>query len=109
MEWYPYQTWRKTDKLLFESWKTKATNTTARHLIDDAKDITNLKKINACICKYYKNLFKRNVSKSDSERESFLNNIALPNLICESESEITEKYLITAFKSMPNPQMYAQK
>ena len=86
--------------------KQKAINTIVRHLIDDGKDITNLKEINACICKFYKNLFKKNVSKSDSEKKSFLDSIALPNLtsnksfdICESE--ITEKDLITALKSMP--------
>ena len=83
----------------------KAINTTVRHLIDDDKDITDLKEINACICKFYKNLFKKNVSKSDSEKKSFLDSIALPNLTSKSfdicESEITEKDLITALKSMP--------
>ena len=69
------------------------------------KDITYHKEINACICKFYKNLFKKNVYKSDSEKKSFLNSIALPNLTSKSfdicESEITEKDLITALKSMP--------
>ena len=86
--------------------KQKAINTTVRHLIDDGKDITDLKEINACICKFYKNLFKKNVSKSDSEKKSFLDSIALPNLTSKSfdicESEITEKDLITALKSIPN-------
>ena len=85
--------------------KQKAINTTVRHLIDDGKDITDLKEINACICKFYKNLFKKNVSKSDSEKKSFLDSIALPNLNSKSfdicESEFTEKDLITALKSMP--------
>ena len=58
--------------------KQKAINTTVRHLIGNDKDITDPKEINVCICKFYKNLFKNNVSKSDSERESFLNSIALP-------------------------------
>ena len=82
----------------------KAINITVKHLVDNDKDITDLKEINACICKFYKNLFKNNVSKSDSERESFLNSIALPNLNSKSfdicESEITEKDVITALKSM---------
>ena len=86
--------------------KQKAINTTVRYLIDDGKDITDLKEINTCICKFYKNLFKKNVSKSDSERESFLNSIALPNLNSKSfdicEREITGEDLITALKSMPN-------
>ena len=60
--------------------------------------------INACIYKFYKNLFKNNVSKSNSERESFLNSMALPNLNSKSfdtcESEITEKDLINALKSL---------
>ena len=47
-----------------------------------------------------------NVSKSDSGRESFLNSIVLPNLNSKSpnicQREITEKYLVTAPKSMPN-------
>ena len=45
-------------------------------------------------------------SKSDSGGESFLNSIALPNLNSKSfdiwESEIKEKDLITALKSVPN-------
>ena len=84
----------------------KAINTTVRHLIDDDKDITDLKEINAYICKFYKNLFKKNVFKLDSEKESLLNSIALPNLSSKSfnirKSEITEKDLITALNSMPN-------
>ena len=55
-------------------------NTTVRHLIDDGKDITDLKEINACVCKFYKNFFKKNISKSDSEKKSFLDSITLPNL-----------------------------
>ena len=61
---------------------------------------------NACVCKFCKKLFKKNVSKSDPEKESFLNSIALTNLTSKSfdicESEIAEKDLITALKSMPN-------
>ena len=76
--------------------KLKAINTTVTHLIDDAKDITDLKEINTCICKFYKNLFKGNICKLDSERESFFNSIAL------REYAVTEKDLITVLKSMPN-------
>ena len=99
-------TWSKTNKVLFEFEEQKAINAIVRHLIDDIKDITDVKKINACICKFYKNIFRTNVSKSDLERESLLNSIGLPNLnskcvdICESE--ITEKVLITALKVMLN-------
>ena len=75
-----WTTWRITVKILFESWKTKVINATVRHLLDDARDITNLKEIYACMYKFYKNLFKKNVSKSNSEREWFLNSITLPNL-----------------------------
>ena len=86
--------------------KQKAINTTVRNLIDDGKDITDLKEINACICKFYKNLFKKNVSKLDSEKKLFLDSFALPNLTSKSfdmcESEITEKDLTTALKSIPN-------
>ena len=100
-----YQHGEKPTKFFLNLEKQKAINTTVRHLIDNDKDITDLKGINACICKFYKILFKNNVSKSDSERASFLNSIALPNLSSKSfdvcESEITEKDLITALKSMP--------
>ena len=78
-------------KFLLNPERQKAINTTVRHLIDDTKDITDLKEINTRISKFYKNLFKKNISKSDSERKLFLNSIALPNLnsksfeICESE------------------------
>ena len=102
-EWYQHG--EKPTKFLLNLEKQKAINTTVRHLIDDGKDITDLKEINACICKFYKNLFKKNVSKSDSEKKSFLDSIALPNLTSKSfdicESEITEKDLITTLKSMP--------
>ena len=103
-EWYQHG--EKPTKLFLNLEKQKAINTTVRHLIDDAKDITNIKEIDVCICKCNKNLFKKNVSKSGLERESFLNSIALPNLKSKSfdlcESEITEKDLITALESMPN-------
>ena len=98
-------TWRKTDKVHFESWKTKRYKYNSKTL-DDTKDIIYHKEVNACIRKFYKNLFKKNVSKSDSEKKSFLNSIALPNLnskifkICESK--ITEKDLIPVLKIMPN-------
>ena len=86
--------------------KQKAIHATVRNLIYDAKDITDLKEINACICKFYEKLFKNNVSKSDLERESLLNGIVLPNLNSKSfdicESKIIEKYLITVLKIMPN-------
>ena len=97
---------RKTDKFFLNLEKQNAINTTVTPLIDDAKDITDLKEINACICKFYKNLFKKNASELDLERDSFLNSTALPNLSSKSvyirEGEITEKDLITALKRMPN-------
>ena len=101
-----YQHGEKPTKIFLNLEIQKAMNTAIRHLIDDDKEITDLKQINVCIYKFYKNLFKKNVSKSDSEKESFLKNIALPNLTSQSsdicESEITEKDLITALKCMPN-------
>ena len=94
-EWYQHG--EKPTKFFLNLEKQKAINTTVRHLIDDGKDITDLKEINACICKFYKNLFKKNVSKSDLQKKSFLDSIALPNLTSKSfdicESEITEKDL----------------
>ena len=93
-EWYQHG--EKPTKFFLNLEKQKAINTTVRHLIDDGKDITDLKEINSCICKFYK----------DSKKKSCLDSIALLNLsskrfdICESE--ITEKDLITALKSIPN-------
>ena len=56
------------------------------------------------MCKFHENFFKKNVSKSDSEKKLFLNSIASPNLTSKSfdicESEITEKGLISALESM---------
>ena len=66
------------EKFFLNLEKQKALNTKVRHLIDD------LNEINACICKFYKNLPEKNVSKSDLERESLLNNIVLPNLNSKS-------------------------
>ena len=70
------------------------------------KILLTLKRSTFAYVNITKNLFKKNVSISGLERESFLNSIALPNLkskifdICEGE--ITEKDLITALESMPN-------
>ena len=90
-----YQHGEKLTTFFLNLEKQNTTYTTAGHLIDDDKDITDLKEINACICKFYKSLFKKNVSKSDLEKNLFLNSIALPNLTSTSfdicESEITEK------------------
>ena len=68
-EWYQHG--EKPTRFFLNLEKQKAKNTTVRHLIDDGKDITKLKEIIAFICKFYKNLFKKNVSKSDSEKKSF--------------------------------------
>ena len=94
-----YQHGEKPTKFFLNLEKQKAINTTVKLLIDDGKDITDLNKINACICEFYKNLFKKNVSKSDSVKKLFLDSIALPNLTSKSfdicESQITETDLIT--------------
>ena len=70
------------------------------------KILLTLKRSTFAYVNITKNLFKKNVSISGLERESFLNSIALPNLKSKSfdlcESEITEKDLITALESMPN-------
>ena len=79
-----YQHGEKLTTFFLNLEKQNTTYTTAGHLIDDDKDLTDLKEINACICKFYKSLFKKNVSKSDSEKKSFLNSISLPNLTSES-------------------------
>ena len=60
-----YQQGQKPIKFFLNLEKQEAIDTTVRHLIDDDKDITDLKEISTCICKFYKNLFKKNVSKSD--------------------------------------------
>ena len=46
-EWYQHG--EKLTKLLLNPEKQKAINTTVKNLIDDGKDITYLKEINACI------------------------------------------------------------
>ena len=56
-EWYQYG--EKPTKFFLNLEKQKSINTTVRHLIDDKKDIADLEEINACICKFYKNLFKK--------------------------------------------------
>ena len=60
LEWHQHG--EKPTKLFLNLEKQKAINTTVRHLIDDGKDIAYLKEINTRICKFYKNLFKKNVS-----------------------------------------------
>ena len=61
----------KPTKLFLNLEKQKAINTTVKYLIDEAKDITEPKEVSACICKFYKNLFKKNVSKSGLEENRF--------------------------------------
>ena len=49
----------KLKKIFFESWKIKSYKCKSiRHLTDDEKGITDIKEIDACICNFYKNLFK---------------------------------------------------
>ena len=82
-EWYQHG--EKPTKFFLNLEKQKAINATVRHLIDDGKDITDLKEINACVCEFYKNLFKKNdISKSDSEKKLLLDSIALPNFASKS-------------------------
>ena len=50
-EWYQHG--EKPTKFFLNLEKQKAINTTVRHLINNDKDITDLKEINACICKFY--------------------------------------------------------
>ena len=57
-EWYQHG--EKPTKFYLNLEKQKAINTAVRHLIDNDKDITELKEINTCIYKFYKNLFKSN-------------------------------------------------
>ena len=66
-----YQRGEKPTKFFLKLEKQNAINTTVRQLIDNDKDITDLKEINACIYKFNKRLFKKDVSKSDSERNRF--------------------------------------
>ena len=70
-----------------------------------AKTLLTLKRSTLAYLNFTKNLFEKNVSKSDLQKESFLNSIALPNVTSKSldiwESEILEKDLITALKRMP--------
>ena len=70
------------------------------------KTLLTLKRSTLAYVNFTKKFLKKNVSKSDSEKKSFSNSIALPNLTSKSfdicESEITEKDLITALKGMPN-------
>ena len=93
-------TWRKTDKVLFESWKAKRYTNKSKALA--TKDITYHKEINACICKFYKNLFKKNVSKSDSEKKSFLNSIALPNVTSKSFDDDTKIFSKSLTEKLTN-------
>ena len=93
---------KKPTKFFLNLEKQKAINSTVRHLIDDGKDITDLKEINACICKFYKNLFKKNVSKSDSEKKSFLNSIALPNVTSKSFDDDTKIFSKSLTEKLTN-------
>ena len=56
-EWHKHG--EKPTKFFLNLEKLKAINTTVRHLIDDGKDITDLKEINAYICEFAKTFLKR--------------------------------------------------
>ena len=70
------------------------------------KTLLTLKRSTPAYINFTKVLLKKNVSKSNSERESFLNSVALPNFNSKSfdiwESEIIKKDLTAELKSMPN-------
>ena len=52
-----YQHGEKPRKFFLNLEKQKAMNATVRHLIDDDKDINDVKEINTCISKFYKQSF----------------------------------------------------
>ena len=56
-EWYQHG--EKLPKFILNFEKQKVINTIVRHLIDDDKNITNIKEVNACMYEFYKNLFKK--------------------------------------------------
>ena len=112
-------TWRKTEKVHFEWYehgekptkfvwnieKQKAINTKVRHLID-IKTLVTLTRSTLAYVNFAKTFLKRMFLNLDRKGNGFLNSITLQNLnskrfdICESQ--ITEKHLITALKSIPN-------
>ena len=49
-EWYQHG--EKPTKFFLNLEKQKAINAAVKHLTDHEKDITNIKEINACICKF---------------------------------------------------------
>ena len=84
----------------------KGINAKLRHLIKNSKDITDLKEIIACKCKFYKNLSKKNVCNTEQGNDTSLYSINLLSLnsknfdICESE--VIEKDLITPLRAISN-------
>ena len=75
-------------------------------LIVEEKEITNHKEISRSIKTFYETLFKRNFSKTNVEKQRFLNSLGTKTLINEQydlcENKISETDLFDSMKSMKN-------
>ena len=91
-EWYQHG--EKPKKFFLNLEKEKAINTTVRRLTDEVKDITDLKEVNASICNFYKNLFKKSVSLFDLTRQ----NAFLIFLNVDSKLLLLQNHLLLIFK-----------
>ena len=101
--WYQYG--EKSSKFFYGLEKKNAICGTIKMLINDQKEITSPSEINLTLKSFYENLFKKNIKKSVSEINNFLDKIDLPTISDEHyancETEITEENLFVALKSMP--------
>ena len=73
-----------------------------RKLIVEEKEITDHKKISKSTKAFYKTLFKRNLSKTNVERQQFFNSLSTKTLTNEQNDLCKNKIIVDSMKNMIN-------
>ena len=103
-EWYEHG--EKSTKFFLNLEKKRSVQTWIRKLIAEEKEITDHKEISKNIKAFYETRFKRNFSKTNVEKQRFLNSLSTETLTNEQydlyENKISEIVLFDSMKSMKN-------
>ena len=103
-EWYKHD--EKSTKFFLNLEKKRHVQNGIRKLIAEEKEITDHKEISKNIKAFYETRFKRNFSKTNVEKQRFLNSLSTETLINEQydlyENKISEIVLFDSMKSMKN-------
>ena len=103
-EWYDHG--EKSTKFFLNLVKKRGVQSRIRKFIAGEKEITDHKELSKNIKAYYETLFKRNFSKTNVEKQRFLNYLSNKTLTNEQydlrENKISETDLFDSMKSMKN-------